>query len=142
MSPSEFAAINNAHVKLFVITSTSRSLFPMVLVSNCVSSLFYIIPKFIRFSWIFLQASYFIGIGANVVLCIQYLPDKCVIGSDEVSFSYFNLKCLKMSILGIGIEFISSTSAIYLQVWLISQKYHPIFFTLFQSDDPLFYFFN
>ncbi|KAK7580702.1 hypothetical protein V9T40_001331 [Parthenolecanium corni] len=61
LSQSEFAAINNAHVKLFVITSTSRSLFPMVL------------------------ASYFIGIGANVVLCIQYLPDKCVIGSDELS---------------------------------------------------------
>lgn len=43
---------------------------------------------------IFFQASYFIGIGANVVLCIQYLPDKCVIGSDEVSLflSHYNVQ--------------------------------------------------
>ncbi|XP_065199843.1 uncharacterized protein raw isoform X2 [Planococcus citri] len=61
LSPSEFAVINNSSVLLFVITNTSRALFTMVL------------------------ASYYLGVGADIVLCIQQLPDQCVIGSDKLS---------------------------------------------------------
>ncbi|XKL67292.1 hypothetical protein PGB90_002783 [Kerria lacca] len=58
---SEFAAINNSNVLLFVISNSSRSLFAMIL------------------------AAYYIGVGADVILCIQNLPEHCIIGSDKLS---------------------------------------------------------
>lgn len=30
------------------------------------------------------QASYYLGVGADMVLCIQQLPEQCEIGSDKV----------------------------------------------------------
>lgn len=50
-----------SRVLVFVITSETRSLAPMTLAAHC------------------------IGLGYNVVLCVQMLPEGCVIGEDKVS---------------------------------------------------------
>lgn len=49
-----------SRVLLFVITNETRSLAPMTLAAHC------------------------IGLGYNVVLCVQMLPDDCIIGEDKV----------------------------------------------------------
>jgi len=53
--------LDSSRVLLFVITNDTRSLAPMTL------------------------AAHYIGMGYNVVLCIQMLPDNCAIGNDKVS---------------------------------------------------------
>jgi raw len=55
--------LDSSRVLLFVITNETRSLAPMTL------------------------AAHYIGMGYNVILCVQMLPDDCVIGNDTVSFS-------------------------------------------------------
>lgn len=37
----------------------------------------------------YLQASYYIGLQCNVVLCIQFLPDDCVINNEKVNINFF-----------------------------------------------------
>jgi len=59
--PIECAALDNCGVLLFVITNTARSVASMAL------------------------AAHFIGLGCNVVLCIQYLPDDCAIAGERLS---------------------------------------------------------
>lgn len=65
------AVMESCRVLLFVITNETRSLAPMTL------------------------AAHYIGLGYNVVLCVQMLPEFCVIGNDRVtiilsySFSFF-----------------------------------------------------
>lgn len=61
--PSMFnsAILDASRVLLFVITNETRSLAPMTL------------------------AAHYIGLGYNVVLCVQMLPDFCVLGNDRVS---------------------------------------------------------
>jgi raw len=53
--------LDSSRVLLFVITNETRSLAPMTLVAH------------------------YIGLGYNVVLCIQMLPESCKIGNDQVS---------------------------------------------------------
>lgn len=53
--------LESSRVLLFVITNETRSLAPMTLAAHC------------------------IGLGYNVVLSVQMLPDDCVIGEDKVS---------------------------------------------------------
>jgi raw len=53
--------LDSSRVLLFVITNETRSLAPMTL------------------------AAHYIGLGYNVVLCIQMLPESCKIGNDQVS---------------------------------------------------------
>ena len=55
------ATLDSCRVLLFVITNETRSLAPMTLAAHC------------------------IGLGYNVVLCVQMLPDYCIIGNDKVS---------------------------------------------------------
>lgn len=57
------ALLESSRVLLFVITNETRSLAPMTL------------------------AAHYIGLGYNVVLCVQMLPEFCVIGNDRVRFS-------------------------------------------------------
>lgn len=52
--------LDSSRVLLFVITNETRSLAPMTL------------------------AAHYIGLGYNVVLCIQMLPESCKIGNDQV----------------------------------------------------------
>lgn len=52
--------LDSSRVLLFVITNETRSLAPMTL------------------------AAHYIGLGYNVVLCVQMLPDNCTIGNDQV----------------------------------------------------------
>jgi raw len=52
--------LDSSRILLFVITNETRSLAPMTL------------------------ASHYIGMGYNVILCIQMLPENCVIGTDTV----------------------------------------------------------
>lgn len=52
--------LDSSRVLLFVITNETRSLAPMTL------------------------AAHYIGLGYNVVLCVQMLPETCKIGHDEV----------------------------------------------------------
>lgn len=52
-----------SRVLLFAITNETRSLAPMTLAAHC------------------------IGLGYNVVLCVQMLPNDCVIGHDKVSIA-------------------------------------------------------
>lgn len=54
--------LDASRVLLFVITNETRSLAPMTL------------------------AAHYIGLGYNVVLCVQMLPDYCIIGNDKVIF--------------------------------------------------------
>lgn len=56
--------LDSSRVLLFVITNETRSLAPMTL------------------------AAHYIGLGYNVVLCIQMLLDDCEIGSDKVNFAW------------------------------------------------------
>lgn len=55
--------LDSSRVLLFVITNETRSLAPMTL------------------------AAHYIGLGYNVVLCIQMLPEHCKIGNDQVNLS-------------------------------------------------------
>lgn len=55
--------LDSSRVLLFVITNQTRSLAPMTLAAHC------------------------IGLGYNVVLCVQMLPEQCTIGHDMVSTS-------------------------------------------------------
>ncbi|KAK7867197.1 hypothetical protein R5R35_008388 [Gryllus longicercus] len=59
--PIEAAAMDNTYVLLFVISNTSRSLASMAV------------------------AAHYIGLGCNVVLCVQQLLDDCILGSDKLS---------------------------------------------------------
>lgn len=52
--------LDSSRVLLFVITNETRSLAPMTL------------------------AAHYIGLGYNVVLCVQMLPESCTIGNDQV----------------------------------------------------------
>lgn len=54
--------LESSRILLFVITNETRSLAPMTLAAHC------------------------IGLGFNVVLCVQMLSDSCIIGDDRVSF--------------------------------------------------------
>lgn len=56
--------LDSSRVLLFVITNETRSLAPMTL------------------------AAHYIGLGYNVVLCVQMLPDNCTIGNDQVIILY------------------------------------------------------
>lgn len=63
--------LDASRVLLFVITNETRSLAPMTL------------------------AAHYIGLGYNVVLCVQMLPDFCIIGNDkvmEIPFFIFKAK--------------------------------------------------
>lgn len=60
--------LDSSRVLLFVITNETRSLAPMTL------------------------AAHYIGLGYNVVLCIQMLPEDCTIGNDKVNI-FANLLC-------------------------------------------------
>lgn len=62
------AILDSSRVLLFVITNETRSLAPMTLAAHC------------------------IGLGYNVVLCVQMLPESCTIGHDQVSHSRFGIK--------------------------------------------------
>lgn len=55
------AVLDSSRVLLFVITNDTRSLAPMTLAAHC------------------------IGLGYNVVLCVQMLPESCTIGHDLVN---------------------------------------------------------
>lgn len=57
------ALLDSSRVLLFIITNETRSLAPMTL------------------------AAHYIGLGYNVVLCVQMLPEFCIIGNDTVSKS-------------------------------------------------------
>lgn len=59
--------LESSRVLLFVITNETRSLAPMTLAAHC------------------------IGLGFDVVLCVQMLSDGCIIGDDKVSllFSWY-----------------------------------------------------
>lgn len=57
------ALLESCRVLLFVITNETRSLAPMTL------------------------AAHYIGLGYNIVLCVQMLPEFCVIGNDRVSLA-------------------------------------------------------
>ncbi|XP_066993493.1 uncharacterized protein raw isoform X2 [Anabrus simplex] len=59
--PIEAAAMDNSYVLLFVITNTTRSLASMAM------------------------AAHYIGMNCNVVLCVQQLPDDCVLGDEKLS---------------------------------------------------------
>lgn len=59
--PIEAAAMENSFVLLFVITNTARSVAAMAV------------------------AGHYIGLGCNVVLCVQQLPENAVIGSEKLS---------------------------------------------------------
>lgn len=54
--------LESSRVLLFVISNETRSLAPMTLAAHCV------------------------GLGYNVVLCVQMLPERCTIGDDVVGF--------------------------------------------------------
>uniref|UniRef100_A0A336KG08 CSON007227 protein n=1 Tax=Culicoides sonorensis TaxID=179676 RepID=A0A336KG08_CULSO len=55
------AILDSSRVLLFVITNQTRSLAPMTLAAHC------------------------IGLGYNVVLCVQMLPEQCTIGHDKLT---------------------------------------------------------
>lgn len=57
--------LDASRVLLFVITNETRSLAPMTL------------------------AAHYIGLGYNVVLCVQMLPEFCIIGNDKVITFFF-----------------------------------------------------
>lgn len=59
--PLEAAAMDNSYVLLFIISNTSRSVAAMAV------------------------AAHYIGLGCNVVLCVQHLADDCILGSDKLS---------------------------------------------------------
>lgn len=59
--PIEAAAMENCRLLLFVITNTCRSIAAMAL------------------------AAHYIGLGCNIVLCIQYLWDDCSIDNEKMS---------------------------------------------------------
>lgn len=56
--------LDSSNVLLFYISNETRSLAPMTLAAHC------------------------IGLMYNVVLCIQMLPDQCIIGNELVSFFF------------------------------------------------------
>lgn len=58
------ALLDSSRVLLFVITNETRSLAPMTLAAHC------------------------IGLMYNVVLCVQMLPEFCIIGNDRVSLLF------------------------------------------------------
>lgn len=60
--------LDSSRVLLFIITDETRSLAPMTL------------------------AAHYIGLGYNVVLCVQMLHDGCTIGNDKVSLFYLKKK--------------------------------------------------
>uniref|UniRef100_T1IR01 EF-hand domain-containing protein n=1 Tax=Strigamia maritima TaxID=126957 RepID=T1IR01_STRMM len=60
-TPIEATAIDNCRVLLFVITNTCRSLSTMAI------------------------AAHYIGLNCKVVLCIQYLPENCIMNFDRLS---------------------------------------------------------
>lgn len=62
------ALLDSSRVLLFIITNETRSLAPMTL------------------------AAHYIGLGYNVVLCVQMLPEFCIIGNDTVSNTFFLFK--------------------------------------------------
>lgn len=65
------AILESSRILLFVITNETRSLAPMTL------------------------AAHYIGLGYNVVLCVQMLPDYCVIGNDKVcTINYYGYKSI------------------------------------------------
>ncbi|XP_059484260.1 uncharacterized protein LOC132201798 isoform X6 [Neocloeon triangulifer] len=59
--PIEAAAMDASWLLLFVITNTCRAVAPMAM------------------------ASHYIGLGCNIILCVQYLPDDCVIDGEKLS---------------------------------------------------------
>jgi raw len=63
--------LDSSRVLLFVITNETRSLAPMTL------------------------AAHYIGLGYNVVLCIQMLSKECVIGNDKVRLANFYFSIFK-----------------------------------------------
>lgn len=64
--------LESSKVLLFFISNETRSLAPMTLAAHC------------------------IGLMYNVVLCIQMLPDKCIIGNELVSgFFFLSIRSLK-----------------------------------------------
>lgn len=65
------ALLDSSRVLLFIITNETRSLAPMTL------------------------AAHYIGLGYNVVLCVQMLPEFCIIGNDTVSIF---LPCINLII--------------------------------------------
>nr|CAD7459381.1 unnamed protein product [Timema tahoe] len=65
--PIEAAAMDNSYVLLFVITDSSRSLASMTL------------------------AAHYIGLGCNVVLCVQLLVEDSILGSDKGHLTNVNL---------------------------------------------------
>jgi hypothetical protein len=73
--------LDSSRVLLFIITDETRSLAPMTL------------------------AAHYIGLGYNVVLCVQMLHDGCTIGNDKVSFAKVkknrNINTCKRFFLGI-----------------------------------------
>lgn len=58
------ALLESSRVLLFVISNETRSLAPMTLAAHC------------------------IGLGLNVVLCVQMLPDRCHIGDEQVNCAF------------------------------------------------------
>lgn len=86
------AVLDSSRVLLFVITNDTRSLAPMTLAAHC------------------------IGLGYNVVLCVQMLPESCTIGHDLVNilikmFSEESLLIFKKK----NIYFISTVNTICCQ---------------------------
>lgn len=57
--------LDSSRVLFFLITNETRSLAPMTL------------------------AAHYIGLGYNVVLCVQMLPENCKIGKDNVSIEFY-----------------------------------------------------
>ena len=66
LTPTEAARLERCRTLLFVITDTSRAPAHMTM------------------------AAHYIGKGASVVLCIQMLPDNCVIQGEKVSIGTCN----------------------------------------------------
>lgn len=66
--------LDSSRILLFVITNETRSLAPMTL------------------------AAHYIGLGYNVVLCVQMLPESCKIGHDEVRREICFLKFISNNI--------------------------------------------
>ena len=86
--PIEAAAMENSSVLLFVITNTARSVAAMAVVSFLNFFFLSIFKKKISLLKkinVLLQAGHYIGLGCNVVLCVQQLPENAVIGSEKLS---------------------------------------------------------
>ncbi|KAI1290365.1 hypothetical protein HDE_08059 [Halotydeus destructor] len=61
LTPDDLSAIENSRLLLFVIGNDCRSVSPMLL------------------------AAYFIGLGREVVLCVDYLPDDAVVNGEKLT---------------------------------------------------------